>query len=58
MNRKSKSKSAKKTLSRKELKSAKGGALNSYISTVQGEKQGIAIFKEVSGLKSEESTLD
>ena len=56
MDRKPKSKSAKKTLSSKSMKTVKGGALNTYFSSVQGEKQGK--FKEVSGLKNETDVID
>jgi hypothetical protein len=56
MNRKPKSKSAKKTLSSKSMKAVKGGALNAYFSSVQGEKQGK--FKEATGLKTEVDVID
>lgn len=51
---------ARKSLSRKQLKSTRGGSLNTYFEEVRGQKQGktVAVFKEVSGLKMEPDVIE
>ncbi|HZE98449.1 MAG TPA: hypothetical protein VE981_15560 [Planctomycetota bacterium] len=61
MDRKPKSKPAKKTLKAKSMKSVRGGSLNTYIESVPGEKQGgkpVGQFKSAGGLKFDADDVD